>query len=468
MTKRILSFVLSAALLLGVLSGFAVSSGATVWGDVDNNGEVEIIDATLIQRHLAEMKTLDEAAQQRGCVSGSSELSIVDVTLIQRWLAQAINRFPAQGDPSDDVTIHFTDNKKWGTVNAYFYNYATGEALEEWPGVLLTDPVTDDKGYPEYEMTVNVGKYDRVIFNSGAKQTTATPVTKASTGYTINTRTGNRYIAGIYPYEDNGAGTLETITLTYPEGYDKTVYIWLPEGYDPDDTDKQYSTLYMSDGHNLFNKLYSFAGTEWQCDESVLSLMQNGGDGVILVGIDNSDDKRITELTPDIGALDPEMVAAVDEEIPFFRGDVFAGFVVNTVIPYVESHYHVNDVRGFAGSSCGGQMAFYIGLEYPETFDYIGAFSSAVAYFSEEAWDAYLNTKDFSGDVPRMYLYTGKNQKDETESWIWPSAVLMEGWLLDHGYPADKLVNIVDPDGLHHERYWALYFPELLCRGLDL
>lgn len=461
MKKRFLSMILMIALLLSVIVS-ADASAAN--GDVDNDGDVESIDVTLIQRHLASVLTLDEAAQQRGCVSGGSALSIVDATLIQRYLAKAIDRFPAQ----DMVTFHFTDNKKWKTIHAYLYNYATGEALAEWPGVELTDPVVNDSGYNEYSLTVNVGKYDRVIFNSGSKQTTATPITKASTGYNINTRSGTKYIAGVFPYENNGTGTLETITLPYPSGYDKTVYIWLPEGYDPQDTDKQYSTLYMSDGHNLFDKLYSFAGTEWQCDESVLSLMSNGGDGVIIVGIDNSDDKRVTELTPDIEGLNPEMVAAIDEEIPFFQGDVFAGFVVNDLIPYVESHYNVNDVRGFAGSSCGGQMAFYIGLEYPETFDYIGAFSSAVAYFTEEAWDAYLSTKDFSGDVPRMYLYTGTNEKDSTEAWIWPSAVLMEGWLLDHGYPADKLVNVVDPDGLHHERYWALYFPELLCWGLDL
>ena len=469
MKKRILSVLLIAALLLSVLSAFAVSAGAeSILGDVDENGLVEVIDATLIQRHLAEIIVLDDAAQKRGAVSGGGELSITDATLIQRYLAKIIKSFPAE-ESSDIITIHFTDNKKWGTIYAYLYNYTTNEALTEWPGAAMTDTDGfDSDGKPIYKMDVNVGKFDRVIFNNGdTKQTTATPVTKASSGYYLNTRTGSKYIVGIYPYEDVGAGKIVTKKLTYPKGYDKTVYIWTPEGYDPEDTDKKYSVLYMCDGHNIMDKMHSYAGVEWQCDEAISTLMSNGGDGVILVGIDNNDAERTTELTPDIGEMSPENIAAMgDEDIPF-EGDVFAGFVVKDLIPYIDSHYNTNDVRGFAGSSCGGQEAFYIGMEYPETFDYIGAFSSAFSYFTDEAWENYLNTKDFSGKVPRLYLYTGTNAKDSTESWIRVSAVKMRGWLLDHGYPADQLIDVIDPDGVHHERYWALYFPDMLCWCLD-
>ena len=470
MKKRLLTVLLCAVLLIGTVFSVSVNTAAAeLFGDVDDNGRVEAVDVTLIQRYLVGTKMLDEAAQKRGTVSGNDEVSIIDATLIQRYLSKLIKSFPAEEAASDTVTIRFTDNKKWGTVNAYLYNYASGEELCAWPGTEMAVSGTDSDGKPIYKMDVNVGKFDRVIFNNGdTKQTTATPVTKANSGYYLNTRTGSKYIAGIYPYEDVGAGKIVTKKLTYPKGYDKTIYIWTPEGYDPADTDKKYSVLYMSDGHNIMDKMHSYAGVEWQCDESILTLMSHGGDGIILVGIDNNDSERTTELTPNIGEMSPENIAAMgDEDIPF-EGDVFAGFVVKDLIPYIDSHYNTNDVRGFAGSSCGGQEAFYIGMEYPETFDYIGAFSSAFSYFTDEAWENYLNTKDFSGEVPRLYLYTGANAKDSTESWIRVSAVKMGGWLLDHGYPADKLYNVVDPDGVHHERYWSLYFPELLCWGLDV
>lgn len=479
MKKLICMVLVCAVLLLSLnLCATAVGAAAELYGDTDGDGDVTIMDATKIQRHLAELETLGEGAIRRGMVRGEDELTIMDATCIQRYLAELIDRFPAgetlpavSGKLKDVVTIRFTDKNNWGEVNAYLYNYATGEALSEWPGTAMTAAGVDRKGQSVLSITVDVSKYDRVIFNNGNLQTSPAPVTKISSEFTLAGKNGKRYVAGIYPYEENAKGTIETVFMDYPDGYQKKIYIWTPEGYDPEDTDKKYSTLYMTDGHNVFDRMYSYAGVEWQADETVSALMQKGGDGVIIVGIDGSNPERVTELTPDLSEVDPEMLKSVEAqgiEMPEFRGDVFAGFVVNDLIPYIESRYNVNDVRGFAGSSCGGQMAFYIGLEYPQTFRYIGAFSSAVAYFTDKAWDEYLSKKDFSGEVPRLYLYTGANDSDDTERWIWPSAVKMAGWLLDHGYPADKLFNVVNEFGMHHERYWSLYFPEMLCRGLDV
>ena len=476
--KRILSAILAAALTLGAVCGItAGASAAAIYGDTDGNGEVEIVDVTLIQRHLANMITLDENAQKRGAVTDGRELSITDATLIQRYLANQITSFPAEEKPSDeptkvkdDITIHFTDSKNWGSVYAYLYNDATGDASAEWPGEEMNATnETGENGKPILTLTVDVSKYDRVIFsNGGSKVSYISAVTKASSGFTIITKFNGGYVPGVYPYDQKGTGSLDIFTLDYPEGYKKTIYVWLPEGYDPEDTDKKYSVLYMCDGHNLFDKIYSYAGAEWQCDESVISLMQNGGDGVILVGIDNSGPERVTELTPDIGEINPDMLTSITDEVPAFHGDIYADFVVDDLIPYIESRYNTNSIRGVAGSSCGGQEAFYIGMEHPDKFRYIGAFSSAFTYFTDEAWDDYLSEKDFSGDMPRLYLYTGHNDKDNTEFWIYISACKMGGWLKEHGYPADKLVDTVNEGGLHNEKTWALFFPDMLCWGLEL
>lgn len=481
MKKRILSIILFAALMLGVLSVFGVSVGAeSVLGDVDGSGTVDIIDATRIQQHMAGIKPLDEAAQKRGAVSGNGELSIIDATLIQRYLAKLITAFPVEEAASDTVTIHFTDNMKWNTVYAYLYNYATNEASEEWPGVMMNAAGVDSSGKPMYSMDVDVSRYDRVIFNNGdAKQTTATPVTKASSGYYLRGRLGKKYQAGIYPYlpEGTGTGTVKTIRMKYPiinEDEKRDIYIWLPEGYDAADTSKKYSVLYMCDGQNLFGNTPNLSGCYWQCQDSISSLMQNGGDGVIVVGVDHNVETRFNELTPDLGMLTDlsaeEYEAYLSEygsEQWFLHGKEFSDYVVDTLIPYVESHYNVSDVRGIAGSSCGGYEAFFIGLEHPETFRYIGAFSSAFAYATDSEWDAYLSKKDFSSDVPRIYLYCGHNEKDETEQWIYPGAIVMESRLAEHGYPQDKIVNIIDEDAKHHETFWALYFPDMLCWSMD-
>ena len=57
-------------------------------GDTDFTGKVNIKDATLIQKHLAKIETLDEKAIFAGDVDGTTVLNIRDVTYIQKWLAK--------------------------------------------------------------------------------------------------------------------------------------------------------------------------------------------------------------------------------------------------------------------------------------------------------------------------------------------------------------------------------------------
>lgn len=490
MKKRLLSILLAVVIALGVISGSSLSAGASsLLGDVDNDGEVGVIDATLIQRHFANVKQLNEAAQKRGCVSGK-ELSITDATLIRRYTAKMIARFPAEEntETQDVVTIHFTDNKKWGTVYAYLFNYATGEALEETPGVAMTADGTDSDGKPMYSMDVDVSKYDRVIFsNGGRKQTIEAPVTKASCGYMIGDKNAGKYDVDVYTDERVKAGEIITVKMDfpgYPEGEQKTVWIYLPDGYDPEDTDKRYSVLYMDDGQVMLGTL---PNDDWRCDKTVRSMMNNGSDGIIIVGISSLEGVRYQEMCPYIGdpAMDPELrekylETMTEEELneaykawlesyeEYCQGGIFADFTVNTVIPYIDSHYNTNSVRGFTGSSAGGLEAFYIGMEYPEVFDYVGVMSPSLNAYDASVWDEYLSTKDFSGKVPRMYFFCGNNPKDAIEQDLYTYSVQAEGWLLDHDYPGDRIRTVTNDDTKHMHKYWGLYLPELLCWGMEL
>ncbi len=56
-------------------------------GDADGNGEVDIVDATFVQRFLTDVKTPFTKEQlMRADVDGSGDLEITDVTAIRRWL----------------------------------------------------------------------------------------------------------------------------------------------------------------------------------------------------------------------------------------------------------------------------------------------------------------------------------------------------------------------------------------------
>lgn len=59
-------------------------------GDVDLNGEVEIDDATLVQKYLASMISLTDEQVKLADMNGDGELNVDDVTAIQKYLAGLI------------------------------------------------------------------------------------------------------------------------------------------------------------------------------------------------------------------------------------------------------------------------------------------------------------------------------------------------------------------------------------------
>ena len=57
-------------------------------GDVNLDGEVTIMDATMIQRKTADIITLDELQSHNADTSGGFFVNVMDATLIQRFLAK--------------------------------------------------------------------------------------------------------------------------------------------------------------------------------------------------------------------------------------------------------------------------------------------------------------------------------------------------------------------------------------------
>ena len=62
-------------------------------GDVDGNGKVEIIDATLLQKHIAAIITLSDESLARADVNSDTKMDVLDATLIQKLIAGIITEF---------------------------------------------------------------------------------------------------------------------------------------------------------------------------------------------------------------------------------------------------------------------------------------------------------------------------------------------------------------------------------------
>ena len=82
--------------------GVSIRSAAdtAILGDASLDGEVDIIDVTLIQRHDAQMITLPAAAVELADVDRDGEVTVVDETYISRWLCE-IPSVEGIGEPID-------------------------------------------------------------------------------------------------------------------------------------------------------------------------------------------------------------------------------------------------------------------------------------------------------------------------------------------------------------------------------
>ena len=59
-------------------------------GDVDNDGKVSVMDATMIQRHIAQLATISDDRTTCADTDKDGKVSIMDATMIQRFIAQLI------------------------------------------------------------------------------------------------------------------------------------------------------------------------------------------------------------------------------------------------------------------------------------------------------------------------------------------------------------------------------------------
>lgn len=64
------------------------------YGDVDNDGDITIVDTSFIQRYLAGIELFDADQLKYGDVDGDGDVTIVDGTYIQRWLAGILKDNP--------------------------------------------------------------------------------------------------------------------------------------------------------------------------------------------------------------------------------------------------------------------------------------------------------------------------------------------------------------------------------------
>ena len=115
--------VLFAAVALMLTVNIAAAAGYLL-GDADGDEDISIIDATRIQRYLAEVPVGGTFYEKAADIDGSGEIEITDATFIQRWLADINVPYPigemidepteAPTQSTQPPTQRPTDEEGWG------------------------------------------------------------------------------------------------------------------------------------------------------------------------------------------------------------------------------------------------------------------------------------------------------------------------------------------------------------------
>ncbi|MBR3952905.1 MAG: dockerin type I repeat-containing protein, partial [Oscillospiraceae bacterium] len=67
-----------------------------IYGDVDGNGKVNVLDANLIRRYSAKLVDFDENQLQAADVDGNGKVNVLDANLVRRYAAKLVDKFPAE------------------------------------------------------------------------------------------------------------------------------------------------------------------------------------------------------------------------------------------------------------------------------------------------------------------------------------------------------------------------------------
>ena len=115
-------------------------------GDADGDDSVNIRDATLIQKFVADMVTLDEAAQIYADTDRNDEVNIKDATLIQKAIVGLLGKKPSIGKPfevfPETYRYYFYMPDEWlnestattgNTAGIFWWDGTNGYNV--WPGV---------------------------------------------------------------------------------------------------------------------------------------------------------------------------------------------------------------------------------------------------------------------------------------------------------------------------------------------
>lgn len=233
-------------------------------------------------------------------------------------------------------------------------------------------------------------------------------------------------------------------------GNTRGVWVYLPPTY-LENTTFRAPVVYMHDGQNLFDASAAFGGTEWQVDETMNRTANDGFIAeAIVVGPENTA-ARIDEYTP-----------TSTTQYGGGQGATYLRFLVDELKPAVDREYRTRPERESTvviGSSLGGLISTYAGVQRPEVFGNVGAMSPSTWWDNRWILGSVAGLRAAPLRPLKVYVDSGNSG---TMDDVANTADLAQAWR-DRGYADDATLKYVVQNGASHsETYWAQRLPVAL------
>lgn len=230
----------------------------------------------------------------------------------------------------------------------------------------------------------------------------------------------------------------------------RDILVYLPEQYSAE-PHRRFPVFYLHDGQNLFDERTSYiAGRTWHAHTTADRLNQAGEiEPVILVGIANSGLRRMAEYTP-----------TRDRTLGGGEGRSYGRLLLEELKPFIDSTYRTRTGpgdTGLGGSSLGGLISLFLGLEHPDIF-------GKLAILSPSIWWDHRSILGFVNQAhPRPHLRIwldmgtaeGARHVRDTEH--------LHRLLLRLGWHDGVDLHYLEADGaIHDEDAWADRFDDVL------
>jgi predicted alpha/beta superfamily hydrolase len=231
-------------------------------------------------------------------------------------------------------------------------------------------------------------------------------------------------------------------------GNSRCIRVYLPEAY-LRETQRRFPVFYLHDGQNLFDARTSYVVNHtWRAHATADHLTRKGEiEPAILVGIDNTGVGRMAEYTP-----------TRDVRMGGGDGSQYGELIVEELMPLINRELRTltgPEHTGVGGSSLGGLISLFLGLDRPDVFGKLAVLSPSVWWNQR----AVLSLIRAAKPKPRIWLDMGTAEglRHLRDCDLLHYRLVQKGWKdrVDLRY-------LRVAGGLHNEDAWAARFDQVL------